>query len=487
MTRTGRTGRRGAVLVAAAMAVLVGCVWPSAWSPDSKRVILPVMMKNTLNLLMVDAAGKTVRRVAWSDSDETGYSSATWSPDGGRIAFEKLSGMRDAEGRHTAVVVQDAQTGKDEVVWEGKESEEEALGASWVRGPVWVKGGAALVFWESADNETVLLDLKSRKTIPLPVPREKWPRITAAPSPDGSRVAYVRVAKETTALHVVTVADGKGTSVPVQVQGDEADFSPLTTYPVWSADGASVFLPTELPPDGDKERCALVRYDVAGGKLDRVWEGEGTLGMPAVSTGTGKVAVAREQGGGLGLLVIDPATARATPVHFDADERFIGLGISPDGKWVSFTPLGAGKDVSAGAIVASDGSGLRAFQTVPEGGVDLTDVVAARLSGALRAAGADELAKELGSGKGPAPDKLPAALAALDRFAAAHGEPIFKEAAAGGKAILSVRAAADNPEQAAELRRQAQPYVDKWLAFYPQESLRAELQAAIEKGIQKAP
>jgi len=78
------------------------------WSPDGGRLLFS---GEGLGLWIVDAAGRRVRRIARSDFPTQGLWSATWSPDGGLVAYGRASssGVRavylyDVEGdRHHRV------------------------------------------------------------------------------------------------------------------------------------------------------------------------------------------------------------------------------------------------------------------------------------------------------------------------------------------------------------------------------------------------
>ncbi|MDP6438925.1 MAG: hypothetical protein QGH74_04745, partial [Candidatus Brocadiia bacterium] len=207
-----------AAAVAVVVFVLGACIFPVAWSPDSKRVVFSIPLADpdkgmahglamADRLAMVDLEGKMIRDVARvGDSENESFSPAAWSPDGKWIAYFRFE-PKPAEGAldpdHpeedeatilVSLMLQEADSGKEGIIFqEDVPKDNYDWGANALYGPQWTADSKALMIrnMSAAQPGLVVLNLQGGIVLDVPLDDELG-RVTAALSPDGASLAYLR-------------------------------------------------------------------------------------------------------------------------------------------------------------------------------------------------------------------------------------------------------------------------------------------------------
>ena len=117
------------------------------WSPDGERLAVTTGTRGQdTAIVVIDVASGASRFVGGSDTFHAGH--ATWSPEGGRIAFSGGPGDRPAIG------IYELATGSVTWAWEDHHVD--------AHHPVWAPDGAALAFLVDVEGETGLLHIDLR-------------------------------------------------------------------------------------------------------------------------------------------------------------------------------------------------------------------------------------------------------------------------------------------------------------------------------------
>ncbi len=190
---------------------------PYAWSPDNSKFayISTVSLGGSNVLRMLDPNGNKVS--LFSSDPNGGLSSPTWSPDGSRIAFVRLTG--NGQGWSIDVVNTD---GTGHAILRNVAGEQYRGGLSWSK-----LGAFALAFNTTGKNDVYTMysdgsGLRNLTNNPADDGSPVW-------SPNGRLIAFTSTRDGHPQIYVMN-ADGTG--VRRVSQDNLADFSPT-----WSPDG----------------------------------------------------------------------------------------------------------------------------------------------------------------------------------------------------------------------------------------------------------
>jgi len=198
----------------------------------------------------------------------------------------------------------------------------------------WVADSSRLIF-QASGNDGAITGLYSVR--PDGSGLTEYPaNVRGAPSPDGSRFAYVVENDEPSRIHIVTADGARTTMIASRSSGDSS--------PVWSPDGRRLaFLSNGALPH-------LAVAEIGGGVrvLDITAPG---LGSPIVWWPGGRVVYASTD---LGLLGIDLATGSRRLLRGLRNPVF-----SPDGSRIAYTAGGECRDRVGIYVANADGSSAR--------------------------------------------------------------------------------------------------------------------------------
>jgi len=432
---------------------------------------------------MTDLEGKLIRDVAGADVQYRRFSPAAWSPDGRWIAYLRQEPNPQAKDEEILVslLLQEADSGKERVIFQTdvkgvKRRGGEELPAP-LGGPQWV-GDSRTLLIRSMDGEPpgiVMLNLEGKPTLQLPL-KDELASVSAAVSPDGKSIAYLRMVRAEGVptrweVYVHDVQSGHARRVGhVTGEGSPA-------YPAWSADSRFVYLGGRDEEKARGDRGFVRRIDVETGDGLTVWEGPNAFWTVSVSADTGQLCVAYALGENLfGMDIVEPKAWQATPLHFSR-----GFGwptISPDGRWVALVTW-ADRPKAIGVIMSADGTELRCF--VPEDesrDAMVLEFLRSRLDSTLRAIwwGEEDRPRPARKRRRPgAPSGAAVVKRAheiLDRVAREQEAPVFQEAVAYGHvAIYPWLLKHADPGERGNLVPEAREHLAALLRAYPDHPL----------------
>jgi hypothetical protein len=493
-------GKSRATIMILAVTVLalsgVSCrIFPGAWSPDSQRVVLPIPGEDGITLEMLDVKGKPVRTVA-RPGREGSLSAPSWSPDGKWIAYMRFYGKppanstgegAEAGGVAGALMLQDAESGKEKSIWEGRYRGEEdaAYVAAISCGPDWTSDSKALVVRSRMAQPLAMTFVAVDGKVLRNVSCTTVAAITSAMvAPDGLRIAY---ADET------QVEDRKYWTVHVSRIADTLEPTPtlLTVraeQPIglaWSPDGSALYVGSTDALENNRIAATIRRVRMAGGEPDVAWQRrQARFRCMAVSRGAGKLVVQYELMDvdvteWAGVDTADPDTGRSIPVTYTAQMKYPlpGMGIAPDGQNISFcVPTEARNYVAL--IASGDGSVARFYVGDRIPATAVVEVARDRLETALEVGRWAEALDASGvllntTNLLPGGGVLPGIMSRLSRT----GQPaIVKEALAYARvrqALMTLEALPANGRPAATPNAKA--YLDEFEKNYPGHFLAQEL------------
>ena len=454
----GISERRALAAVILPAVLCIACTFPAAWSPDSTKVVLPVVERGGVKaLLMADPSGKVLRPVARVRGRGARLSPAAWSPDGKWITY--LACSVDPKSTSPAPVtlwsltVQDAETGKERSVSAGKVSAPMDKLPGWMqanveRGPCWLPDSNRLAVRRAAASGAVLtvVDLDGKVGLDVPLPRGQLALATVTLSPDGKRMAYLSpapgedgAAPGRATVHVYEIGSGEARQLGIIEPGPPV-------APGWSGDSQAVFVAAH---DAKTGAGVVRRIVVKTGQAQTVWEKRpavvsGANGCGGVGQLVVHYRVEDKKGGAYGGSdVVFLGKDRAIPVHFD-EGRHCGGRTSPDGKWAAFTTF-AGSDAKAargtGVIVSAGGVPVRFVAAGPRGAAAVRAIAEQRARLAWRAGDFEKQLHKAGI-RTDAVAELEHAVtiaAALDRMVTRQTAAIFVEGIACARVNMYLR------------------------------------------------
>jgi len=480
----------------------VSCWFPASWSPDSQRVILPVLSDEAVvRLVISDLSGNLVREVAKVETEKDHLSPAAWSPDGKWIAYlrfkegaapdEAAKEKKSAPGTWS-LALQEAASGRERIILQGEAPEkDDGLLADALYGPQWTRGSEAIAMYVMSKNEAVfrLLDLSGQVLQEVPV-NPAGLAYTVLASPDGKHTAYEREVgageQAKTALYVRDFAGRAEKEIAVVLSRKPRD-KDVRCRPAWSPDSAHLYFSTlEGSSDGGR-RSSIKRYDPRTGKTETIWSKQdaGVL-MLSVSREGPWVGLEYTQRDFYAVEVVSPGGDEPVLVHL-AEEPLFGLALSPDGKWVALAHKGERNEPYPALIVSADGRALRWFFPDPKAKGHLPEIARRRLNAALTII---EFEKEFRAKVAAADlnklnatdEEIQAALAIADQMAARYKSPVLQEAITYGK-ILFLFEALEMPPAAGRARfaAAAQSQLAQFMKAYPDHPLGPELQQKLDE------
>ena len=498
----GRMVRIAIVAAAAAgvFCVLAACVFPVAWSPDSKRVIFSVpplgddhVPVSIARLVMTDLEGRPLRDVAQVEPPSEELSPAAWSPDGRWIAYfkfvhavpggeEKPESLEDAETIAVSLMLQEAESGEEKSIFEATVpwKDDELWKYNMFLGPQWAGHSKGLLVDAMPGEEPGLLmvDLEGKTLGTMPL-AEADSRGTAALSPDGRMLVYVQnIALQEEGVGVYVRDLGSGTARQV---GQMPSHAKPAARLGWSSDSRTLYVPWDVETEGTR-KCGLQRIDVKSGGGREMWgKQDAELCWLSHSAQTGRLAVQYRfpETGRVGIDVLEPGSEEVVPIAHG--ESWFGPAISPDGQWVAFGGQTGYEEDFLGVIASADGARLSFFVPDEARRDELVGrFCSMRFEAALAAADAYGPIEQAG----PTEGALRAAGEALDRVAKEHPAPIFQEAVAWGRVVLYVNAIRRaDPERAKELAAEARRQLEAYRDAYPESPLAAHLEKELEAAL----
>jgi hypothetical protein len=235
-----------------------------AWSPDGRRIAVlePATPDDSLDLTLVTMLGDgSDRRLIANGLVSPLVGAVAWSPDGTRIAVLDTAG--DAEG--LAALDEFGLPRTDIAIYSADGAFERFVDIPGsVVGFAWVPDGSGFVATRYGDNEPRSIDLVRADLdgrILGTIAEDVLYGASPAFSPDGSRIAYVRVDPPSFGPDVVGdvwVANGDGTNA-ARITEDGGRKPSLA----WSPDGAGILYAWQTP-----EMCGIV--SIAPDGSDRV-------------------------------------------------------------------------------------------------------------------------------------------------------------------------------------------------------------------------
>jgi hypothetical protein len=503
-----RHGAGGLPAACVVLLALTGCTGP-AWSPDSQRVVARVGPEDGEHgLAMVDISGRFVRWVARTDDPGTTFTQAAWSPDGSRIAYQRIEERESEQGdgrrvglRIHTLFVQDAAAAEERVLRSTEHREQPGmdLGGIIQPPPQWIGGSDTLLLVDLDEPEPLLLgmDGATRKAPALPDEEMILPALSA----DGKRYAYLGGTPQERFVDLMVGGPGSEAQ-PVarlmlltsdQSSGTDSSLEgildiPVPVVPVWTADGRAVLVCGLTGAMGDRTVGVAYRVDARSGEVKTVWQKESARPVNVSASADGNVIgisywLHHESGGGVAVARID--TGECVDVYSSPNVSVGPSSVSPDGRWLA---CAAGDDESIVLLIGTAGKEFRVCSVGPRSAERTLAFLRDRAMANLEDMGvADALLRVRANPEAPlSRDELPLFMAPLDAAARDHPTPPRRQAIEYARALVCLAIAEDVPaEQAAGLRRRAEGHLDLFLAGQPNAEVRAALRKAFWDGAQR--
>jgi serine/threonine protein kinase len=228
----------------------------ATWSPDGGRIAFVSDQSGNPDIWVVHSAGGSATNLT---GDHQGIDvDPSWSPDGTQIAF---ASARDGSGIFVMPSI-----GGPPVRLASRGSSEA------IRSPAWSAEGAQLAFlrFEPASASVIeIVSLRTRQSRRIEIPGDQGNRFDLSWSPDGRFFAYVRAPGRTSdsTVWLLRAADGRAFAM---TDGTSADWSPI-----WSNDPGTLFYLSDRGGSMDLWRQRLSADGAADGEPVAVTVGVG--------------------------------------------------------------------------------------------------------------------------------------------------------------------------------------------------------------------
>ena len=348
--------------------VVVGLSCVPGWSPDSKKVILPVMegvkgdYTPVKSLVICDLSGKKVRKVAERQEKEA-LSMASWSPDGKWIAYmrQKFIGpgksANKAKKIHLQLMLQNPGDGSEKAIrewafpptkWNIVRKEPITTG-TYVQGPRWVSQTGMLAvpaYWREVPR---VLFINRQGEIVENVPLVSlMPLASFKVAPDGQHIAYLQDAESksypryerTATVYVKNVSTGTRKAVGrIKIFVGLGRAYHVCNGLAWSGNSKNVYVVSNSMSSRQAGQGKVLRFNVESGAQTTVWEKKDYLvsGI-ALSPRKGVMAVRymgrfnREEIWSAELIYPKTGKVWAAPAGLQVGSFF---SLSPDGRWIA--------------------------------------------------------------------------------------------------------------------------------------------------------
>ena len=495
-------------MLAALIALVIyglACLYPAAWSPDSQKVVFPVLSGDTDDpdvtaLVMTDLTGNPVREVARIDPERGKLGPASWSPDGKWIAYMKMEGKRATPSGQPAsapatkaslsLMLQNATSGGERFIWkkEAAPTPKHFYDIDFINPPAWTPDSKKLVIITSEKRVSayIILDLNGKILKRVTLAQNAHPTL-ASVSPSGKYLIFmeeIRSKKKSVILHIMDVEGGSTKGIGEVPLFDDDLPAPIA----WLPDSSALYFPSK--EKRGKEEIGLVkRYRIKDGITRTVWsKKEADIVSLSLSGDAGTLAVDYGCDKLFCIEMVHVADGKSNFVFF-MDGRHYSTAISPDGKWVTLNVPAGDKGPWVGLIISSGGTEMRFFAPDPESRKGIPAVLLTRLVGALVYLQEEENLKKPGPiGKTEALNSIKKFAEEMERIAREREEPLFKEAAAFGKVLFCLESMDQSPlDIRPKIAEHARKHLDAFLKAYPQRPFEAAFREEIEERLREKP
>lgn len=223
-------------------------------SPDGEQIAVTVIDANqAADIWLIDASGANLRRI--TDCRGGFCSTPAWSPDGRRIAYERQEPSATGGSGPSRVWLVDVATGESAPLFQ----DNQVLGFS----PAWSPDGGRLAFFDGNSQAIRVIDLSSSDTFRLPSLMGE----VGSFSPDGTQMAYTDMRQVGRQFFPDIILARLGTAGGIEplLEPAEEDQSPA-----WSPDGKWIAFGRRLLSREDGFGIQLMVVDPATGQLQQL-------------------------------------------------------------------------------------------------------------------------------------------------------------------------------------------------------------------------
>ncbi len=201
-------------------------------SADGRRVALTTYRFGGWKIATMDANGGNLRRATTNPQGSVYEWWPRWSPDGQRLVFSRF---REEPGIY--IIARDG-SGQRRLTDNSGDRYQERTGQA-----RWFPDGARIVYARRDEQGFDLYSMTVDETEPIRITDHPAHEISPAPSPDGRRIAFFSNREGPFDLYVTSLADGK-TKRLSQHAGNPSNYAPQETIyqltAAWSPDGSRI-------------------------------------------------------------------------------------------------------------------------------------------------------------------------------------------------------------------------------------------------------